>query len=210
MKPNSGFERLLKTPPFVLRLISIVIDEAHCLAEWGDFHPEYRELGRLRYILPSNVRIYITSATLTKSTLSDITHLLHLCPDKLVTVQCSSDRPNVKVGVKKIKYALNSFMDLAFLIPDGFKEDDPLPPKFLIFFDDIPESINGAIYLSKRLPPMLRHKIKWFNADMTTTYKENEVKNLVHGDTWGLCTTSSFGMVSGWIDICGPHITHPH
>jgi len=196
MKPNGGFERLLKTPPFVSHLISIVMDEAHCLAKWGDFCPEYQELGRLRYILPSNVRIYITSATLTKSTLSNITHLLHLRPDKLVTVQCSSDQPNVKVGVKKIKYALSSFTDLAFLIPDGFKEGDPPPPKFLIFFDDIPESINGAQYLSKRLPPMLRHKIKWFNADMTTTYKENEVKNLVDGDTWGLCTTSSFGMVS--------------
>lgn len=62
MKPNSGFERLLKTPPFVSRLISIVIDEAHCLAEWGDFRPEYRELGRLRYILPSDVRIFFTCA----------------------------------------------------------------------------------------------------------------------------------------------------
>ncbi|KAI9570886.1 hypothetical protein HD554DRAFT_1989411, partial [Boletus coccyginus] len=43
-------------------------------------------------------------------------------------------------------------------------------------------------------PPTLRHKIKWFNADMTMTYKETEVMNLIGSNMWGLCTTFSFGM----------------
>lgn len=30
---------------------------------------------------------------------------------------------------------------------------------------------------------------------MTTEFKEDEVTNLVAGDTWGLCTTEAFGMV---------------
>ncbi|KAI9570885.1 hypothetical protein HD554DRAFT_2203693 [Boletus coccyginus] len=111
MKPNGSFEKLLKTTPFVSHLISIIMDEAHCLTKW--------KLGWLQYILPSNVHIYITSAMLTKSTLSDIAHLLHVQQDKLVTVWCSTDRPNIKIEVKKIKYALNSFADLAFLIPNS-------------------------------------------------------------------------------------------
>ncbi|KAG0707157.1 P-loop containing nucleoside triphosphate hydrolase protein [Suillus ampliporus] len=47
MKPNGSFEKLLKNVLFVSQLISIVIDEAHCLTDWGEFHPEYKELGQL-------------------------------------------------------------------------------------------------------------------------------------------------------------------
>ncbi|KIJ09815.1 hypothetical protein PAXINDRAFT_86927, partial [Paxillus involutus ATCC 200175] len=208
MKPDGDFEGLLKSPLFVSRVVSIVIDEAHCLTDWGDFRPEYRELGRLRYILPSNVPLLVTSATLTKAALSDVTRLLHIRADKLVVIRRSSDRPNIKIGVRKIRYALSSYADLVFLIPAGFKVGDPPPQKFLIFFDNIPESINTACSLCRRLPPELRAKIKWFNADMSTTYKEAELENLVSGDihrtvgeTWGLCTTASFGMGMDVADI---------
>ncbi|KIK80182.1 hypothetical protein PAXRUDRAFT_112312, partial [Paxillus rubicundulus Ve08.2h10] len=37
-------------------------------------------------------------------------------------------------------------------------------------------------------------KIKWFNADMSPTFKDTELENLISSDTWGLCTTTSFGM----------------
>ncbi|KAI6115259.1 P-loop containing nucleoside triphosphate hydrolase protein, partial [Pisolithus croceorrhizus] len=78
MRLDGGFERLLKSPLFVQRIISIVIDEAHCLADWGEFRPEYRELGQLRYVVPRNVPLLVTSATLMTSMLRDITHLLHM------------------------------------------------------------------------------------------------------------------------------------
>ncbi|KAI5992685.1 P-loop containing nucleoside triphosphate hydrolase protein [Pisolithus albus] len=194
LRPGGGFEKLLKSPLFVSRIISIVIDEAHCLTDWGEFRPEYRELGRLRYVLPRSVPLLVTSATITKAMDRDITHLLHMCPSRTVTVRRSSDRPNIKIGVKKIKYALNSFADLTFLIPPGLQVDDPPPPKFLIFFDDIADSINAACVLCRRLPSELKEKIRWFNADMSTMYKEEELGRLISGETWGLCTTTSFGM----------------
>ncbi|KIJ14137.1 hypothetical protein PAXINDRAFT_79849, partial [Paxillus involutus ATCC 200175] len=147
MKPDGEFEKLLKNPLFALWIISIVIDEAHCLTDWGEFRPEYRELGRLCYVLPSNVPLLVTSATLTKSTIGDMTCLLHMHADKMVVVRRSSDRPNIKIGVKKIKYALNSFADLAFLIPAGFKLGNPPPPKFLIFFNNIADSISAACFI---------------------------------------------------------------
>ncbi|KIK18682.1 hypothetical protein PISMIDRAFT_108930, partial [Pisolithus microcarpus 441] len=147
MKPDGGFETLLKNPLFVTWIISIVIDEAHCLMDWGEFHPEYRELGHLCYVLPHSILLLITSATIMKRTLQDLTHLLHMSPSRTLVVCRSSDRPNIKIAVKKIKYTLNSYADLAFLIPAGFRADDPPLPKFLIFFDNIPDSINAACTL---------------------------------------------------------------
>ena len=195
MKPNGEFEKLLKNRLFASRIISIIIDEAHCLTEWGDFRPEYRELGRLHY-MPSSIPLLVTSATLTRNIFSDIINLLCIPSDRKYVVRRSSDRPNIKIGVRKIKYSLNSFADLTFLIPTGFKVGDPPPPKFLVFFDDITESINAATVLRRRLPCELRDKIKWFNADMTTTFKEDELERLTGGDSWGFCTTTSFGMVN--------------
>lgn len=157
MKPNSEFEKLLKDPLFTSYLVGIIIDEAHCITEWGEFRPEYRELGRLRYILPSTISIMIASATLTKVALTHTTRLLHMHADKMVTIHRLSDRPNIKIGVRKIKYALSSYGDLAFLDPVGWKVGNPPPPKFLIFFDSIPDTINATKYLRKRLPHIRRY-----------------------------------------------------
>ncbi|KIK17761.1 hypothetical protein PISMIDRAFT_34235, partial [Pisolithus microcarpus 441] len=57
MKPNCGFKKLLKNSLFVTWIISIIIDEAHCLTDWGEFWPEYKELGWLRYVLPHSVPV---------------------------------------------------------------------------------------------------------------------------------------------------------
>ncbi|KIJ62205.1 hypothetical protein HYDPIDRAFT_94622, partial [Hydnomerulius pinastri MD-312] len=78
MKPNGEFEKRLKNPLFTSCIISVVVDEAHCLTDWGEFRPEYKELGRLRYILPNAVPVMIASATLTKDTLSNAVRLLHM------------------------------------------------------------------------------------------------------------------------------------
>jgi hypothetical protein len=102
---------------------------------------------------------------------------------------------NIKIGVHKIKYSLASYMDLAFIIPTGMKLDDPPPPKFLIFFNSIRDGLAATKYLQAHLLPDLRNKVKWFNSDMTTEFKDAEVTNLITRDTWGLCTTEAFGMV---------------
>ena len=75
----------------------IAIDEAHCISEWGhDFRPEYRELARLREILP-DVPIMAVTATATERVRHDILEQL-----KLRDPQCyvaSFDRPNLTYRV---------------------------------------------------------------------------------------------------------------
>ncbi|KAG1888915.1 uncharacterized protein F5891DRAFT_913757, partial [Suillus fuscotomentosus] len=156
MKPGGAFEKLLRNVDFASKLIGIIFDEAHCIVTWGEFRAEYKELERLHYILPCQVPFMVTSATLTSDALRDIRRLLHIQSENLATIHVSTDRPNIRIRVRKIKYSLMSYADLAFLIPT----DDPPPPKFLVFFDSIQGGISAAKYLRARLPPDLRDKVK--------------------------------------------------
>ncbi|KAG2139342.1 hypothetical protein DEU56DRAFT_735811 [Suillus clintonianus] len=179
-------------PMFASQIMGFVFDKAHCITSWGEVCNEYKELERLRYILPCYVPFMIASATLTPDTLQDVQRLLHMHSENLLMVHMSTDRPNIKICVRKIRYSLSSYVDLGFLVPTGWTPGDQVPQKFFIFFNSIQDAMGAAKYLQSCLPPELREKIKWFNSDMTSKFKEAEVDNLVTGDTWGLCTTESF------------------
>src|SRR4029077_19475394 len=72
---------------------SIAVDYAHCISQWGhDFRPEYRQLGRLRELLPG-VSLHAYTATATARVRRDIAAQLALI-DPLEFVG-SFDRPNL-------------------------------------------------------------------------------------------------------------------
>jgi ATP-dependent DNA helicase RecQ len=76
-----------------LHVSFVAIDEAHCISQWGhDFRPEYRQLGRLREILPG-VGLHAYTATATRRVRRDIASQLAL--DRPVELVGSFDRPNL-------------------------------------------------------------------------------------------------------------------
>jgi len=190
-----GFMSLWKTRQFTDKLTCITFDEAHCISRWAGFRPDYQHVGRLKYFLPNRVRFFAASATMPSLVLDDIADNLRLRKGDQYVMNRSNDRPNIHLTVREMIHPANSFLDLAFLIPDnptpGWK-----PPKFLIFFDDISESIRAARFLHKRLPPEQRDMLRWFNSDMSTEFREESCEDLREGRTWGLMCTDSFGMVS--------------
>jgi superfamily II DNA helicase RecQ len=80
MQQDGGFERLWKRPAFTSRLISFVWDEGHCASLWTGFRPEYKEVNRLRYLIPRDIPFVIVSATLPPAVLSDVMNNLQVSP----------------------------------------------------------------------------------------------------------------------------------
>ena len=195
MKEKGGFERLLEDPAFCARLICIVFDEAHCITRWGAFRPEYIDIAQLRQQLPGTPFAFV-SATLTTAAIEDIKTLFALPYGKVLEVRRPNDRPNICIGVRQMKHSVESFLDLAFLVPAGWKAGDDPPPKFVAFFNDRMETVNAAKMLRKRLPPEFRHKIVWFNSNNSESFKREKVEQLLRGEIWGLYATDSFGLVS--------------
>jgi len=71
----------------------VAVDEAHCISQWGhDFRPEYRQLARLRELLPG-ISLHAFTATATARVRRDITSQLGL-RDPLELVG-AFDRPNL-------------------------------------------------------------------------------------------------------------------
>ena len=66
LQSRTFHNRILRNPAFMHNMISMFIDEAHCIVHWGaDFRKKYGTLGKLQVFFPRGTPIMAVSATLT-------------------------------------------------------------------------------------------------------------------------------------------------
>lgn len=104
----------LNTPLFIERFKQmsvglIVVDEAHCISEWGhDFRPSYREIANLRLHHP-NCPIIAVTASATEEVQKDIIEQLNL--HKVQIFKGSVERDNIIYESRGVENKLKEVID---------------------------------------------------------------------------------------------------
>ncbi|AMM22371.1 recombinase RecQ [Frondihabitans sp. PAMC 28766] len=89
-------------PLLLDRLGLLVVDEAHCISDWGhDFRPDYRRLAELIRTLPPGVPVLATTATANARVVRDVEEQLASGTDVL-TIRGSLARASLRLGVLQL------------------------------------------------------------------------------------------------------------
>lgn len=78
----------------------LVVDEAHCVSDWGhDFRPDYRRLRNLIAELPDGIPVLATTATANDRVVVDVTEQLGLQAGEPLVLLGSLDRESLRLSV---------------------------------------------------------------------------------------------------------------
>ena len=81
----------------------LVVDEAHCVSDWGhDFRPDYRRLRALIAELPPGIPVLATTATANDRVVRDVTEQLGLASGEPLVLRGSLDRESLRLSVVRL------------------------------------------------------------------------------------------------------------
>ncbi|MCG8917053.1 RecQ family ATP-dependent DNA helicase [Actinokineospora sp. PR83] len=84
----------------------LVVDEAHCISDWGhDFRPDYRRLRTLLGELPRGVPVLATTATANDRVVRDVAQQLRLAEDDALVLRGPLDRESLRLAVLRLPTA---------------------------------------------------------------------------------------------------------
>jgi superfamily II DNA helicase RecQ len=191
---DTRFSKLLRTPQFTQHILSIVIDEAHCVSDWGDdFRKAFGELGRLRSYVPVDIPFLITSATLPKHILDNVVQKLHVTKSNSVFINLGNDCPALTHIVCRMRGAKGDLAALDFIVDEG-ATGQPLI-KTIVFFETRPLAYKGYKHLQRLLPPCLQSHISFLHSFRSTRSKKIVMGAFRSGLVDILCATEAAGMV---------------
>jgi ATP-dependent DNA helicase RecQ len=103
---NNPRFRSEQLPELAARCGLLVVDEAHCVSDWGhDFRPDYRRIRDLLVRLPDDTPVLATTATANARVVHDVAEQLGAGGKQVLTVRGGLARDSLRLGVLRLATA---------------------------------------------------------------------------------------------------------
>jgi ATP-dependent DNA helicase RecQ len=103
---NNPRFRSEQLPELAARCGLLVVDEAHCVSDWGhDFRPDYRRIRDLLLRLPGDTPVLATTATANARVVRDVAEQLGAGGTPVLTVRGGLARDSLRLGVLRLATA---------------------------------------------------------------------------------------------------------
>ena len=158
----------------------LVVDEAHCISDWGhDFRPDYRRIRTLLDNLPAGIPVLATTATANARVTADVAE--QMGRDVLV-LRGSLDRESLRLGVVRLTTPEQRLAWLA----DHLAEQ---PGSGIVYCLTVAATQEIADYLRSR-----GHDVAAYSGRTETTERQALEADLAAGRIKALVATSALGM----------------
>lgn len=163
-----------------LQLSLLVIDEAHCIVQWGpDFRPEYLLLGAIRTQLQQPLTLMLT-ATAGQTTRQEIAKQLRSQPE---IVAESVDRPNIFLDVEQVADESAKQERLTALVGQ-------LQGPGVVYFSSKQQASDTALALQQQTGVQAAA----YHAGLSSEDRFKIQQQFMAGQLDVICATSAFGM----------------
>ncbi|MFJ6529532.1 RecQ family ATP-dependent DNA helicase [Streptomyces longwoodensis] len=161
----------------------LVVDEAHCISDWGhDFRPDYRRLRAMLADLAPGVPVLATTATANARVTADVAEQLGTGAGEALVLRGSLERESLRLGVVQLPDAAHRLAWLA-------EHLDELPGSGIVYTLTVAAAEEATAFLRQRGFRVASYTGRTENADRQeaeTDLLENRVKALI--------ATSALGM----------------
>ncbi len=158
----------------------LVVDEAHCISDWGhDFRPDYRRIRTLLDDLPDGIPVLATTATANARVTQDVAEQMG---SGVLVLRGSLDRESLRLGVVRLSTAEQRLAWLA----DHLAEQ---PGSGIVYCLTVAATQEIADYLRSR-----GHHVAAYSGQTETTERHALEQDLAAGRVKALVATSALGM----------------